>query len=107
MLATIKRAISFVSFKVVDMLWKYPAVGHGVAAFIAVLVGAVLGVPTHVAAAVSAFYWGREMTQAKIWTLGYDARPITDWSKNPNGIVQAAVPTAVAAIVAGLWLWVF
>lgn len=92
---------------VVALVWRYPAMGHGVAAAIAVVLGGVLGVPTHVAVAVAGFYWGRELTQAKIWVKGMDARSVTDWSKNPQGIMQAVVPTVVAIVVAGIWLWLF
>jgi len=103
----IKEIVEALWVYALQLAWAYPAAGHGVAAAIAVTVGAVVGVPTHVVAAVAAFYWGRELTQAKIWVKGLDARPLSDWSKNPDGLRQAIVPTAVAIVVAGIWLWLF
>jgi hypothetical protein len=103
----IKEGAAALGVYALQLAWAYPAVGHGVAAAIAVIVGALMGVPTHVAAAVAAFYWGRELTQAKIWVKGLDARPISDWSKNPDGLRQAIVPTVVAIVIAGSWLWLF
>lgn len=92
------------SLKVFFSAW--PEVGHALAAFVIVTLGAIAGAAGHFATAVSAFYFGREVAQAKIWTTGKFAKPITDWSFNPRGPIQAAVPAVVASLTVWLWLWV-
>jgi hypothetical protein len=81
-----------------------PAVGHGLLALLVVLFGGWLGAPFMFASFIAGFYWGREMMQAKILTTGETVMP-WDWSRNPTGIAQAAVPTAVGFGIASLWLF--